>query len=109
MAGVLEVEEVSVATSGDYQRYFEKDGVRYHHILDSTTGYPSRSGIRSVTVLANDCALADALATAAFVMGSEKGLKLLEDWEGVEGILISEDGGYHTTTGIGETYPFEKR
>lgn len=109
LAGVLEVGEISVATSGDYQRYFEKDGIRYHHILDSTTGYPARSGIRSATVLAPDCALADALATAAFVMGPERGLDLLERWEDVEGILISDDGVFHRTSGIGEKYPFEER
>jgi thiamine biosynthesis lipoprotein len=109
LAGVLEVDEVSVATSGDYQRYFDRDGVRYHHILDSTTGYPARSGIRSATVLAPDCALADALATAAFVMGPERGLEMLKGWEDVEAILISDDGGYHMTSGIGEKYPFEKR
>lgn len=109
LAGVLEVAEVAVATSGDYQRYFARDGIRYHHILDSATGYPARSGIRSATVLARDCALADALATAAFVMGPEKGLALLEGWEDVEGILISDEGTYHTTSGIGEKYTFEKR
>jgi len=109
LAGVLDVDEMSVATSGDYQRYFEEGAVRYHHILDSTTGRPARSGVRSVTVLAPDCALADALATAAFVMGPERGLKLLERWEGVEGVLISEDGVYHVTTGIGTRISFEKR
>lgn len=108
-AGVLKVGEASIATSGDYQRYFERDGIRYHHILNPETGYPARSGIRSATVLTSDCALADALATAAFVMGPEKGLKLLEDWKDVEGILISDDGVYHMTSGIGKTYPFEKR
>jgi thiamine biosynthesis lipoprotein len=109
LAGVMEVGEISVATSGDYQRYFEKDGIRYHHILDSTNGYPARSGIRSVTVLAPDCALADALATAAFVMGPEKGLELLERWDDVEGLLIADDGTYHVTSGIGEKFPFERR
>ena len=109
LAGVLEVGEISVATSGDYQRYFEKDGVRYHHILDSDTGYPARSGTRSVTVLAPDCALADALATAAFVMGPDKGLDILERWEDVDGILITDDGIYHKTSGIGVKYPFEER
>ncbi len=109
LAGVLDVNEVSVATSGDYQRYFEVSGVRYHHILDSTTGHPARSGVRSVTVLTDDCALADALATAAFVMGPERGLGLLEAWEDVEGIIISQDGTYHLTLGIGTKIPFEKR
>jgi thiamine biosynthesis lipoprotein len=60
-------------------------------------------------VIAPDCALADALATAAFVLGSEKGLKLLEEWDGVEGILIAEDGKILTTSGIGEKISFEER
>ena len=102
LAGVLEVKEAAVATSGDYQRYFEEDGVRYHHILDPATGYPAHSGLRGTTVIASDCATADALATAAFVLGPEKGLALLEKWNGVEGLLITVDGTILTTSGIGE-------
>jgi len=102
LAGVLEVKEAAVATSGDYQRYFEEDGVRYHHILDPATGYPANSGLRGTTVTAPDCATADALATAAFVMGPEKGLALLERWKGVEGVLITDDGKILKTSGIGE-------
>jgi thiamine biosynthesis lipoprotein len=109
LAGVLTVREAAVATSGDYQRYFEEDGVRYHHILDPATGYPARSGLSGTTVIAPDCALADALATAAFVLGPEKGLKLLEEWDGVEGVLITEDGKILTTSGIGKAIPFEER
>ena len=101
LAGVLEVKEAAVATSGDYQRYFEKDGIRYHHILDPSTGYPAHAGLRGTTVIAPDCATADALATASFVMGPEKGLALLEAWEGAEGVLITDDGTILTTSGIG--------
>ena len=102
LAGVLEVKEAAVATSGDYQRYFEEGGIRYHHILDPSTGYPAHSGLRGTTVIASDCATADALATAAFVLGPEKGLDLLEKWDGAEGVLITEDGKILTTSGIGE-------
>jgi thiamine biosynthesis lipoprotein len=102
LAGVLEVKEAAVATSGDYQRYFEEGGIRYHHILDPATGYPAHSGVRGATVIAPDCATADALATAAFVMGPEKGLAMLESWEGAEGVLITDDGKILTTSGIGE-------
>lgn len=98
-----------MATSGDYERYFEKDGVRYHHILDPANGRPSRSGIRSVTVIAETCALADALATAAFVMGPEKGLRLLETFTGVEGILVKAGGDLVVTSGIGERFDLERR
>ncbi len=110
LAGILEVREAAVATSGDYQRYFEEGGIRYHHILDPATGYPARSGLRSTTVIAHDCATADALATAAFVLGPIKGLALLENRKGVEGVLIAEDGRILTTSGIGEGgVKFEER
>jgi len=102
LAGVLEVKEAAVATSGDYQRYFEEGGIRYHHILDPATGYPSHAGLRGTTVIAPDCAVADALATAVFVMGPEKGLALLESWVGAEGVLITDDGTILKTSGIGE-------
>ncbi|MFQ5551949.1 MAG: FAD:protein FMN transferase, partial [Gemmatimonadales bacterium] len=62
----IEAENVGIATSGDYQRYFEHQGVRYHHILDSSTGTPSRGGVHSITVKASNCCTADALATARF-------------------------------------------
>jgi thiamine biosynthesis lipoprotein len=110
LAGVLEVKDAAVATSGDYQRYFDKDGVRYHHILDPFTGYPAHAGLRGTTVIAPDCATADALATAVFVMGPDKGLALLEGWDGAEGVLITEKGEILTTSGIGEEgVRFERR
>jgi thiamine biosynthesis lipoprotein len=82
----------AVVTSGDYERYFEQEGVRYHHILDPATGAPAR-GLVSVTVIAPTCAEADGLATAAFVLGPQAGLRLLEEREGVEGLAISETDG----------------
>jgi thiamine biosynthesis lipoprotein len=96
MLGVLELGQrggrIAVVTSGDYERFFEKDGVRYHHILDPHTGYPARK-LASVTVIAPACGLADALATAAFVLGPEKGLELLGEFPGVEGLLVAEREG----------------
>jgi thiamine biosynthesis lipoprotein len=82
----------AIVTSGDYERYFEVDGVRYHHILDPRTGYPAR-GLVSVTVMAPSCAVADALATAVFVLGPVQGLELLEKLSGVEGLLVGERDG----------------
>lgn len=95
MIGILKVGPsgpVSVVTSGDYERYFDQGGRRYHHIIDPHTGYPA-AGLASVTVIAPTCARADALATAAFVLGSGEGLALLEDLESVEGLLIAERDG----------------
>lgn len=81
----------AVATSGDYQRYFIKDGVRYHHILNPADGNPARAVI-SATVLAQTTMDADALATAAFVLGPEKGIALLDSLKEVEGMLVKESG-----------------
>jgi thiamine biosynthesis lipoprotein len=91
--GVLELgtrgERIAVVTSGDYERYFEEEGVRYHHILDPRTGFPAR-GLVSVTIVASTCALADALSTAVFVLGPEGGLELLGRFPDAEGLLIAE-------------------
>jgi thiamine biosynthesis lipoprotein len=80
----------AVATSGDYQRYFEVDGVRYHHLLDPRTGHPARKA-RSATVIAPTCARADAWATAVFVLGPEAGLRALEDRPALEGVIVTVD------------------
>jgi thiamine biosynthesis lipoprotein len=77
-----------VATSGDYQKYFEQNGKRYHHILDPKTGYPSTISSMSSTVIAKNVMDADALSTAIFVLGSEKGIALLDSLNDVEGLII---------------------
>jgi len=88
--GILTLEGGAVATSGDYQRFVLIDGVRYHHILDPTTGYPAR-GVVSVTVTAPTALQADALATAVFVLGPEKGMAFVERTEGVEAVIVIGD------------------
>ena len=95
----LEPGELAVATSGDYEQYFEQDGVRYHHLLDPRTGEPARL-CQSATVLAASCALADALATAVFVMGPQDGLDLVEQLDGVECLIIDADGQRHDSSGL---------
>ena len=91
--------DAGVATSGDYERGFVKDGVRYHHILDATTGWPAR-GVASATVVAASAFRAGQFATAAFLLGAEEGLALLENTPGVEGALITEAGTILPTTGM---------
>ena len=81
-------ERGAIVTSGDYERFFEKNGVRYHHILDPRTGQPASSLI-SVTVVAPTAVQADALSTALFVLGPQRGLALVEDLPGVEALLVT--------------------
>jgi thiamine biosynthesis lipoprotein len=92
-------EDCGVATSGDYERGFEREGIRYHHILDATTGHPAR-GLASVTVVAPAAFEAGRLATAAFLLGPELGLQLLESSPSVEGALITESGELLATSGM---------
>ncbi len=88
---VLELRDGGMATSGDYRNYFEKDGVRYSHLLDPRTGRPIRHRLASVTVLATTCAEADAWATALMVLGSEEGLKTAERENVAVAFLIRQD------------------
>lgn len=90
-----------VATSGDYERGFVAEGIRYHHILDATTGWPAR-GLASVTVVAPTAFEAGRLSTAAFLLGAQRGLELLEAAPSVEGALITEAGALLPTSGLGE-------
>jgi FAD:protein FMN transferase len=96
----LDVTSGAVVTSGDYERYFDQSGVRYHHILDPATGEPARRAI-AVTVLAPDATLADALATGVFVLGPEAGLALVESLEGVEALIVAPDSSVARSSGFG--------
>jgi len=95
----LEPGELAVATSGDYEQFFEQDGERYCHLLDPRTGWPAK-GCRSVTVLAPDCARADALATAVFVLGPTEGMNLVEGLPGIECLIIDAEGERHDSSGL---------
>ena len=98
---ILEVGGGAIVTSGDYQRYFEKDGVRYHHILDPTTGRPARRAV-AVTVVAATATDADALATGLFVLGPERGIEVVESQLGVEALIFGPDLEIHRSSGFPE-------
>jgi thiamine biosynthesis lipoprotein len=99
LLGVLEVSNVSVSTSGDYEHAFEVAGVRYHHILDPRTGWPAR-GLRSATVVMDDATWADALSTAFIVLGRERALWFATWFPGVECLLIDDDGRLWPSRGL---------
>ena len=110
LAGLLEVRDATVSTSGAYQRYFEgKDGTRYHHLLDPSTGYPAASDLASASVVGADGAQCDALSTACFVLGLDGALDL---WRAAAAdgdaafdlVLIASDGRTFVTDGIADAY-----
>lgn len=98
--GTLEVKARAVVTSGTYERYFEQDGVKYHHIMDYQTGRPAENDLASVTVVTEDGTTADALSTALFVMGGEQAKKYQEEHDEIELILIYKDGTCWYSSGL---------
>ena len=97
---VLSLEDVTLSTSGGYERWFEENGVRYHHIIDPKTGYPAQSGLKSVTVVSENHLLADALSTALFVAGEDGALDFWKSREDFELVLCTEDGRVIVTEGL---------
>ena len=89
----------STVTSGIYERGFDLDGVRYHHLLSSETGWPVQNTLASVTIFSDSSMEGDALSTAAFVLGEEDGVKLIESLDGVEAVFITRDRGVIQTSG----------
>ncbi len=101
--GRISVENACVVTSGDYERYYEVDGVRYHHILDPKTGYPARSGLRSVTLIGPSALELDALSTVVFVRGAEEGMPFLLA-AGVDAVLVTDKLDVFCTEGLRENF-----
>lgn len=100
----IPLEDVAISTSGDYERFFEKDGVRYHHILDPGTG-SSPHALRSVTIIGTSATRTDALSTSVFVMGTRKGLDLINRLPDTEAILIDNEGKLHYSDGLARLAP----
>jgi thiamine biosynthesis lipoprotein len=95
----LPITDQAFNTSGDYERFVIRDGVRYHHILDARTGFPARA-TRSVTLLAGDSFTADALDTAIFAVGPERGMQIIEQLPDLEGVIIDADNHVHISAGL---------
>jgi len=101
--GSIQLHNQAIVTSGDYEKFVVFDGKRYAHIIDPRTGYPT-TGIKSVTVISPDAELSDALATAVFVMGKKDGLALINEINGVEGLIVTDDDQLLTTKNLKLNY-----
>jgi thiamine biosynthesis lipoprotein len=95
----LDLEDGTFSTSGDYERFFMKDGIRYHHILDPATGRPAQ-GCRSVTIVTNNATIADGLSTGVFILGPEKGMALIERLPDVEGVIVTAKNEVLVSSGL---------
>ncbi|MDR0444032.1 MAG: FAD:protein FMN transferase [Treponema sp.] len=101
--GMVQTTEQTVVTSGVYERFFEADSVKYHHIFSPSRGYPVNNGLLSVTVICSVSMDADALSTAAFVMGYARGRALVESFPGAEAVFVFEDLSVWKTLGVNFT------
>lgn len=95
----IQLKDSAISTSGDYQRFFIRDGKRYHHILDPETGFPAESDLISATVIAPEGYMADGLSTAVFILGAEKGIELLES-KGLGGVLVNAEKKMYLTNNL---------
>lgn len=102
----LDLKDLAISTSGDYERYFMLDGKRYHHLLSPKTGYPVHT-CQSASIITEEGVLADAFATGVFILGPEKGMKVIEHL-GFDGLIIDKEGHIHVTSNIREKIEFKR-
>lgn len=102
--GIAEVVNQTVVTSGIYERYFEMDGKRYHHIMDTKTGYPADNELAGVSILATSSIDADALSTTCFVLGTEKALEFLKNKPDIDALFITKDKKIRMTPGFKKVF-----
>jgi thiamine biosynthesis lipoprotein len=96
---VIDLKDEAISTAGDYERFFERDGIRYHHILDPKTLQPARA-CQSVTVIGKEGTLVDGLDTGIFVLGPERGMALVERLSGVEAVIVDDQGRVMVSSGL---------
>jgi thiamine biosynthesis lipoprotein len=99
VVALLPLQDVAISTSGDYERFFEHEGQRYHHVLDPRTGR-SANGVRSVTILANEGLCTEALSKTVFVLGAERGLAFIDSLAGVNAVVVDAQGALHHSQGL---------
>ena len=101
--GTLKLKNVCVSTSGSYEKFFEQDGKRYHHILNATTGYPANGEFKSVTVVCESGLLSDALSTVCYIVGYRKSIEILEKYE-AEAVFIFNNNAVKVTDGLSNKF-----
>lgn len=101
IVSMIPLEDAAISTSGDYERYFEEGGVRYHHILDPGTGKSTHS-VRSASIIGSSATDTDALSTSVFVLGVDAGLELINTLPDTEAIIIDDQGKLHFSTGLAQ-------
>ena len=99
LVATIDLKNEAISTAGDYERYFEQDGVRYHHILDPVSLEPART-CQSVTVIATEGTTADGLDTGIFVLGPERGMALVERLPDVEAVIVDDHGRMTVSSGL---------
>ncbi|KEI93577.1 FAD:protein FMN transferase [Clostridium botulinum] len=102
--GIVSVSDKSVVTSGNYERFFERNGKRYHHIFDTKTGYPAEKGLISVSIISDKSIDGDALSTSVYTLGLDEGKKLIEGLKGVEAVFVTNDKKVYITSGLKDTF-----
>ena len=106
--GTLEIFDKAVVTSGGYERFFEYNGEKFHHIIDPKTGVSSNNGLKSVTIVAKSCEYADGLSTALYVMGLDKAIDLWRKYKDFEAVFITDNGEINVTYGLKDCFTSEK-
>ena len=104
MVALLPLQDTAVSTSGDYERYFEKDGTRFHHIIDPATGR-SADGAWSVTIVGPEATVTDGLSTSVFVLGPQKGLELIDRLPGIDAIIVDPQGRLRFSAELAQLQP----